>query len=90
MAAWSLYILRCRDGTLYTGITTDVPRRVTEHAAGRASRYTRTRLPVALVYTEPCRDRGTAQRREAAVKRLPRAAKEALIATGGRAAQISD
>lgn len=77
--SWTLYILRCADGTLYTGVTTDVGRRVAEHGRGAASRYTRARRPVALVYREACDGRSAALRREAAVKRLSRAAKERLI-----------
>lgn len=76
---WTLYLLRCRDGTLYTGVTTDLARRLAEHRRGVASRYTRSRRPVTLVYAEPCGGRGAALRREAAVKRLSRAAKERLI-----------
>lgn len=79
---WFVYILRCRDGTLYTGITTDCSRRVQQHNAGTASRYTRSRRPVVLVYRERVSDQGTALRREAAIKKLPRSAKEQLIATG--------
>lgn len=77
---WTLYLLRCRDGTLYTGVTTDLPRRLAEHRRGSASRYTRSRRPVTLVYAEACGGRSAALRREAAVKRLSRAAKERLIA----------
>ncbi len=76
---WTLYLLRCGDGTLYTGVTTDLRRRLAEHRKGVASRYTRSRLPVTLVYSEACGGRSTALRREAAVKRLSRAAKERLI-----------
>ncbi len=76
---WWVYILRCRDGTLYTGITTDVARRLAEHRAGAGARYTRSRLPLRLVWREPQPDRAAAARREAQVKRLPRAQKLALI-----------
>ena len=72
-------MLRCGDTTLYTGVTTDLDRRVAQHRAGRASRYTRSRLPVRLVYVEGCGTRSAALRREAAVKRLSRVAKERLI-----------
>jgi len=88
---WLVYMLRCRDGTLYTGATNDLARRLDRHAAGRGSRYTRSRLPVRLVFSEPARDRGAALRREAALKRLTRREKLALVAstrprrTGGRA-----
>ncbi len=79
-SAWRVYILRCRDGSLYTGTTNDLGRRVERHAAGRGARYTRSRLPVALAYEEHARDRGAALRREAALKALTRAEKLALIA----------
>jgi putative endonuclease len=77
--AWFVYILRCADLTLYTGITTDVERRLAEHNAGTGARYTRARLPVELIHAEPAADRSSASRREAAIKRLPRAAKLALV-----------
>lgn len=81
-AAWCVYMLRCADGTLYTGITTDVARRVAEHNgdSGLGARYTRSRRPVALVYAEPADNRADASRREAAIKRLDRARKLALCA----------
>ncbi len=76
---WAVYVLRCADGSLYTGATTDVARRLAQHLAGRGARYTRARLPVALVHAERARDRSAALRREAAIKRLPRSGKLALI-----------
>lgn len=76
---WAVYVLRCADGSLYTGATTDVARRLAQHQAGRGARYTRARLPVALVHTERARDRSAALRREAAIKRLPRRRKLALL-----------
>jgi putative endonuclease len=76
---WFVYVLRCADLSLYTGVTTDVGRRVRQHNAGTASRYTRARLPVTLAYREPSGDRCDALRREAAIKRLTRQAKERLI-----------
>lgn len=79
---WSVYILRCSDGTLYTGATNDPKRRLAQHAAGDGARYTRSRLPVCLVHEERVRDRPTALRREAAVKRLSKAQKLALIEAG--------
>jgi putative endonuclease len=75
---WIVYLARCRDGTLYTGITTDPARRLAEHNAGHGAAYTRTRLPVIFVYGERVPDRSSALRREHAIKRLNRAAKEAL------------
>jgi putative endonuclease len=72
-------MLRCRDGSLYTGITNDMDRRLAAHAAGKGSAYTRSRLPLKLVYREAARDRSAALRREAAVKRLPRTEKWRLV-----------
>jgi len=77
---WRVYILRCRDGSLYTGATNDLARRLSRHAEGTGARYTRSRLPIRLIYDEPARDRGAALRREAALKRLTRAEKLALVA----------
>ncbi|XXF81495.1 GIY-YIG nuclease family protein [Myxococcaceae bacterium GXIMD 01537] len=76
-------MLRCRDGTLYTGATNHLERRLATHNRGRGAAYTRARLPVALVYSEPALDRSAALRREAALKRLSRAEKLRLV----RAAQ---
>lgn len=78
---WFVYMLLCADGTLYTGCTNDLARRTAAHNAGRGAKYTRARLPVALVYSEPCADRPAALRRELAVKKLTRAQKLALIAS---------
>jgi putative endonuclease len=80
-AAWFLYILRCGDGSLYTGVTTDIDRRLKMHQEGKASRYTRTHRPVELVYREECGSRSQALTRECAVKSLPRERKEDLIAS---------
>jgi len=77
--AWTVYVLRCRDGSLYTGITNDLPQRLSRHAAGTASAYTRSRRPVRLVYEERQPSRSAALRREAALRRLPRAAKLAVL-----------
>lgn len=81
-SAWWVYVLRCADGSLYTGITTDVARRLAEHNGDGAAgaRYTRSRRPVALVYAEAAASRAEAARREAAIKRLDRARKLALCA----------
>jgi len=81
VAGWFVYIVRCADGTLYTGITTDLARRLHEHNHddGRAARYTRSRRPVVLVAWEAAADRAAAARREAAIKRLRRAAKGRLV-----------
>jgi putative endonuclease len=75
--AW-VYLLRCRDGSLYTGWTVDLDRRLARHRAGKASRYTASRLPVELHLAKPMPDRTAARREEARIKRLPRAAKLAL------------
>lgn len=76
---WSLYILRCSDSTFYTGITNDLARRLKMHQDGKASRYTRTRGPVEMLYSEICGDRSSALIRECEVKEWPRVKKEALI-----------
>jgi putative endonuclease len=76
---WCVYILRCGDRTLYTGITADIEERLAAHQGGTASKYTRARLPVRLVYQEPHPDRSSASKREAAIKKLSRSAKLALI-----------
>jgi putative endonuclease len=75
---WHIYLLRCGDGSFYTGIARDVEARFAQHAAGTGARYTRGRGPLVLVYIEPAEDRGAALRREAAIRRLGRAGKEAL------------
>lgn len=80
---WWVYILRCADGTLYTGSTTDVARRLSQHNVGRGAKYTRARRPAELVYRELCGSRSAALRREAAIKGLSRAEKLALIARSG-------
>ena len=77
---WVVYLLRCRDRSLYCGITNDMPKRLKAHAAGKASRYTRSRLPVKVVYVEPQAGRSPALKREAAIKRLRRSEKDRLIA----------
>jgi putative endonuclease len=76
--AW-VYLLRCKDGSLYTGWTNDLDRRVAKHSAGKASRYTASRLPVELAFAAPMPDRGTAMREEIRIKRLARAQKLELI-----------
>jgi predicted GIY-YIG superfamily endonuclease len=79
MVGWYVYIVRCSDGSLYTGITRDVESRVSLHNAGRGAKYTRARRPVELVYRETVGDRGAAVRRECAIKRLRPVAKRELI-----------
>jgi putative endonuclease len=78
--AW-VYMLRCADGSLYTGWSSDLERRLARHNAGTASRYTASRLPVALAMAVPMPDRSAAMREEARIKRLDRQAKLALIAS---------
>ena len=77
---WVLYILRCKDGTLYTGITDDLPRRLKAHREGKGAKYTRGRAPLTLCYTEPCENHSQALRRECTVKKQTKAQKEALCA----------
>jgi putative endonuclease len=73
-------MVRCADHTLYTGVAKDLRARIAAHNEGAGAKYTRQRLPVKLVYSEPAADRGAAQRREREIKGLPRAAKRALCA----------
>ena len=77
--SWSCYLLRCADDTLYCGITNDLEKRLAAHNAGTASKYTRVRLPVELVFAEPCADRSAASKREMEIKGLSREKKLALI-----------
>jgi putative endonuclease len=77
--AYFCYILKCCDGTFYTGWTTDPLRRTKTHNAGRGARYTRTRTPVLLVYTEELPDRTAAMKREIAIKKMDHARKQKLI-----------
>lgn len=79
MSEYWVYILRCGDGTLYTGIARDVERRVQAHNAGRGAKYTRSRRPVEPVYRERAEDRSAALRREAAIKAMTRREKLTLI-----------
>ena len=83
--AWYVYMLRCGDGSLYTGCTDNVERRLAAHRSGKGAKYTRSRLPLELVYQEPVEDRSAALRREAAIKALPRAKKLALLETSEEA-----
>lgn len=79
MVLWFLYILRCGTGQLYTGITTDLERRVRQHNNGAASKFTRSRLPVSLVYQERMRNRSLATRRELEIKKMRLSQKLSLI-----------
>lgn len=85
--AWQVYILRCADDSLYTGIARDLERRIAEHNAdnGLGASYTRSRRPVMLVYAEPAADRSSASKREYEIKQLSREQKLALIAASGAA-----
>lgn len=80
---WHVYIVRCQDKTLYTGVTTDVTRRIDEHnGSAKGARYTRARRPVELVWSEAQLDRSGALKREAAIKKMSRVQKERLIQAG--------
>ncbi len=81
---WFVYLLRCGDGTFYCGIALDVEARLEAHRQGRGARYTRGRGPLELVHVEPCADKSGALRRERAIKRLDRSAKQALARLEGR------
>lgn len=85
MSSWVCYLLRCADDSLYCGITNDLEKRLAAHNAGTASKYTRVRLPVELVFTEPCADRPSASKREMEIKGLTRVQKLALMNSGLRA-----
>lgn len=77
---WYVYLLRCADGSLYAGITTDPDRRLAEHNAGTGAKYTRARRPLALAWLEPAADRAAASRREHQVRTLAKVDKERLVA----------
>ena len=76
---WYLYILRCGDGSLYTGITTDVEKRLEVHRAGKGAKYTRGRGPLELVYREECGTHSAALKRELEIKAMPREEKQKII-----------
>lgn len=76
---WYLYILRCGDGSLYTGITTDLEKRLEVHRSGKGAKYTRGRGPLELAYSEECEDHSHALKRELEIKALSREEKERLI-----------
>lgn len=80
--SWYVYMVRCRDNSLYTGYTNDPKRRLCVHNSGQGAKYTRSRLPVSLAYVERCPDKLTAQRREYTLKQLHKAQKEALCQSG--------
>ena len=78
---WFFYLARCADGSLYSGIAVDPVKRMDVHNAGKGARYTRSRLPVVMVYYEPLPDQSSALKREATVRKWSRQKKEALIAS---------
>ena len=79
MSGWHVYILKCSDDTLYTGITTDIKRRFAEHEAGIGAKYTKGRSPLTLIYSEECKDRSLASKRELEIKSLSKKQKLALL-----------
>jgi len=87
-ASWFVYLLECQDGSLYTGITTDVARRYAQHAAGTGARYTRARPPRQLVAHFQCEGRAVASRAEHAIKQLTTAAKWRLVADPSRVSEL--
>jgi putative endonuclease len=88
VAWWYVYVARCRDDSLYCGIARDVAARIAEHDAGTGARYTRGRGPLTVVLVRRCRDKGGALRLEHAIKQLPRAGKQELLAEPTRLAAI--
>jgi predicted GIY-YIG superfamily endonuclease len=76
---WSVYLARCSDGSLYTGLSTDVPARIAKHNSGKGAKYTRSRRPVVLVYEERLKSATSARQREAEIKSWPRSKKLALL-----------
>jgi putative endonuclease len=85
MGSWKVYILRCADDTLYTGITNRLPDRLKSHNSARGAKYTRSRRPVVLAWNTPCKSQGAALSLEYAIKQLTRRQKQALIAAAGPA-----
>ena len=82
MASWYVYLLRCSDSSLYCGATTDLERRLQEHNEGTGSRYTRSRLPVRLVWSSEILSKSEAYREEYRIKRLSKSEKEKLVESG--------
>jgi len=79
MSTWHVYIVRCRDGSLYTGIATDLKARITKHNAGKGAKYTRSWRPVKLVWSVATKSGSAARKREARIKQLPRSKKISLV-----------
>ncbi len=82
MDGWMVYMLRCCDGSLYTGVTNDIERRLSDHREGRGSKYVRSRLPFMLVYRESAASQSDALKREAEIKKMPRCKKQMLAQNG--------
>ena len=85
---WTLYILRCKDDTLYTGITNDLERRINEHKTGKGAKYTKGRSPLKLIYQEVLENKSSALKREIQIKRLKRKEKYTLIGSNYIRGQI--
>jgi len=81
-ATWFLYLIRCKDGTLYTGITTDVDRRFAEHQTGKGAKYLRGKAPLTLVFQQKIGSRSAALKTEALIKKLSKTDKETIISAG--------
>lgn len=82
MIRWHVYLLRCADDSLYTGITNDVPARLAVHNAGKGAKYTRSRLPVALAWSRAMRSATAARKKEASIKQMTRIEKEGMLTSG--------
>jgi putative endonuclease len=85
---WVCYLLRCADDTLYCGITNDLGKRIAAHNAGEGAKYTRSRIPVELVFSEACEGRSAASKREMQIKKLSRAAKTILIQADDKVSNV--
>ena len=88
MSSWHLYILKCSDGTLYTGITTNIERRLAEHESGAGAKYTKGRAPLELVYSEECPNRSVASKREIEIKSLSKEQKQEIISLKHLSARV--
>jgi putative endonuclease len=86
--SWVCYLLKCADDTLYCGITNDLDKRIAAHNAGEGAKYTRSRIPVKLVFSEACADRSAASKREMQIKKLSRAAKMVLIQADDKVSNV--
>lgn len=88
VSRWVVYILRCADGSLYTGVTNNLAQRLSRHQSGKGARYTRSRLPVELVFSRRMRDKSEALKREIQIKRLTRPEKLGLIRRPSKRARV--